>query len=120
MQQFFGVREHLFVASFTCCFATCFTHTDALSSSFFRSFENHKALVLGLTGIFFATLLVVWPLTYQCRRRRQWRRARRQRLEQENIICENAVNGSANGEDPSPPTEVDPLLGQSKATVYAS
>ena len=82
----------------------------------YRTFENHRALLLGLTGIICAAFLVAWPLTLPCRRQRERRKARRQVLTREGLrpVEDNAPP------PPLPATEADPLLGSRSATVYGA
>lgn len=84
--------------------------------SLFSAFEDHRALILGFTGIMCATVLAVWPLTFQCRRRRARRRARREILTREGLRPVKDI--------PHPPplssSEVDPLLGYRNATSYGA
>ena len=88
-------------------------------------FEDHRALVLGLTGILFATLVTVWPLTFQCRRRRQRRRARREILTKAGLRSIDSPPERSSEPPPETPsarqaTEADPLLGDREATVYGA
>ncbi|CAB9518907.1 Senescence-specific cysteine protease SAG39 [Seminavis robusta] len=70
--------------------------------------QDNKAILLGVVAIFCATLLAAWPLSLQCRRRRQRRRRARQMKAGAHRIV-GATNPIPSA--PVEPSEVDPLLG---------
>lgn len=70
---------------------------------------THKAVVLGLVGIF-AALLVVWPLTRDCRRRSHRRRLRRLHH------LDNHFKSATEETD----EETSPLITNESAVVYGT
>jgi hypothetical protein len=55
-----------------------------------RLYENHKAPVLGFLAILCASIFAVWPLSYQCRRKR-----RRRRLPRHSLTLDTNEGGSS-------------------------
>lgn len=84
-------------------------------------FGDHKAFLLGMTGIMCALFLAAWPLSYECRQRR----LRRRRLREiRGSLRLDGARRFPRGARPilraptQQPAEIDPLLGDRNITHY--